>query len=798
MATSTIGRIRFNPRNAWVSATLYAVDDIVFYKNKYYVCTVANSSTTTPDLNTSQMSVIGGGMFHVGEWSNATAYAVNDTVTFTRDSAYGDHYSFSTRDTYICIQAHTNQNPSTATTFWKMISEGAMRDKFAFAAFPNEGYVDKSDWDTWALSTTVGMGDSFGTFKAPGGNTTNNEVANVYCYVNKRRNLVVFGNYPNGMSGLGSTRTIIRTPTEVPFTHNSWIDGVLTTPDSLPPKIVQVEGKPDRGLLVLFNNGEVHWCGPNAQGQAGNGTTTAYNFFTQCGYANVNIAGGTTVLRDKRVIRIASTSVQGDGGNCTNFALVRNSDNSRELYSWGYNVYGQAGDNTQVDRLVPTLVTFDQATHGRIIEIWASGGTEGNFFLLTETGKMFARGYNAQGQLGIGSPTATTNWSTDLALVKDWGTGAGRIKKFTTGGAASATSYIVVRANGEIWGWGAQNGINLFGQGSTATNNTVNWFTPLRLGTTAYTGTFHPNGQTYEPGGRTVSFSGATANPTTDQITVTNYPFWANDPVVYNNGGNANIGGLVSGTTYFVLNVNQSTLQLSATAGGAAINLTSSGTGTHTLTYNPFALTAPTYISDAYNAWISNSSGFSQSYVARGTSNTSNTLFGAGNSNTRALSYSINGTVNQSLYVNVTIAGGANMTNVVDLTISGPGNNDNALNETSIGIKRSDNQWYFGGASRGTFPIGHGDQYNSRTDQDPNRTANDFRFKANGLYPRMHSDKKYLMFRAMGGGNQKYGLWADLRTGRVYHTSVINTGQSNTSPASQGVIVGTPQTLRNQ
>jgi hypothetical protein len=472
------------------------------------------------------------------------------------------------------------------------------------------------------------------------------------------------------------------------------------------------------------------------------------------------------------------------------------------LYSWGYNVYGQAGDNTQVDRLVPTLVTFDQATHGRIIEIWAGGGQTGNFFLLTETGKMFARGYNAQGQLGIGSPTQNTNWSDNLALVKDWGTGAGRIKKFTTGGASSASSHIVVRANGEIWGWGAQNGIGLFGQGNSATNSSVNWFTPLRLGTTAYTGSFHPNGQTYEPGGITVSFSGATANPTTEQITVTNHPFWIGDPVVYNNGGNANIGGLVSGTTYFVYSVNQSTIRLATTAANAnnntAINLTSSGTGTHTLTYNPFALTAPTYISNAYNAWISNSAGIAQSFVARGTSNTNNTLFGAGNGTTRALSYSINGTVTQHLYVNVTIAGGANMTNVVDLTISGPGINDNGLNETSIGIKRSDNQWYFGGVSRGSAPIGHGDQYNARTDQDPNRTANDFRFKANGLYPRMHLDKKYLMFRSMGGGNQRYGLWADLRTGRVSYTSIINTGQANTSPATQGVIVATPQTLRNQ
>ena len=46
-----------------------------------------------------------------GAWSNSTAYVVDDMVSHSGSS-------------YICIQAGTNQNPSTATAYWSVLASG--------------------------------------------------------------------------------------------------------------------------------------------------------------------------------------------------------------------------------------------------------------------------------------------------------------------------------------------------------------------------------------------------------------------------------------------------------------------------------------------------------------------------------------------------------------------------------------------------------------------------------------------------------------------------------------------------
>ena len=60
---------------------------------------------------------------------------------------------------------------------------------------------------------------------------------------------------------------------------------------------------------------------------------------------------------------------------------------------------------------------------------------------------------------------------------------------------------------------------------------------------------------------------------TTETITIANHGFNLNDKVKYNNNGGTNIGGLTTGTSYFVVGVTTNTFQLAATSGGAAINL---------------------------------------------------------------------------------------------------------------------------------------------------------------------------------------------------------------------------------
>ena len=74
-----------------------------------------------------------------------------------------------------------------------------------------------------------------------------------------------------------------------------------------------------------------------------------------------------------------------------------------------------------------------------------------------------------------------------------------------------------------------------------------------------------------------------TANATTNELTCTAHGLLDDDIVRLFNSGGALPGGLAVNTNYYVIVVNANTIQLSATAGGSAIDLTSAGTGTHTL-----------------------------------------------------------------------------------------------------------------------------------------------------------------------------------------------------------------------
>jgi alpha-tubulin suppressor-like RCC1 family protein len=486
MTISTLSKLRFNPRGSWVAATSYLVDDIVLYKNKYYACEVANSSSTTPELNTANWDLMGGGVYQVGEWSNATAYAVGDIITYKRTLPYNDHHNYLEQDSYICIQAGTNQNPATQTAYWKKISTGTMRDKFAYLFGPNEGYAPtyKTVWDAYALAVPgtsyVGMGDSFGEFKTPGTNLAGNGAVQ---YVNRRYGLMSYGRNSSYNLGTGVVSGTQQTPGESQFSHLSWFDGSLpTSPTTAAPKLIQIESDGGcEGTLVLFDNGEVHSAGYNVQGACGHGQTTSYTNFTQCGYAGINKTSPTTILRTKKAIRIASSS---DGNISTRscYALIRNSDDTRELYAWGYNGYGQLGQGNATDYYQPTLVSFDQTTNGKIIEIWATGGNYGSFWFLTDQGKMYAIGYNGNGQLGVGD---TTNRSSPT-FVKTWGTTSTTgIKKFNTGngsGSGSTVSLLVIRRDNTLWTWGYN------GQGQLGHNHTSVVSLPLEVYTGGYNG----------------------------------------------------------------------------------------------------------------------------------------------------------------------------------------------------------------------------------------------------------------------------------------------------------------------
>ncbi len=82
-------------------------------------------------------------------------------------------------------------------------------------------------------------------------------------------------------------------------------------------------------------------------------------------------------------------------------------------------------------------------------------------------------------------------------------------------------------------------------------------------------------------------FDGATGvDPATNQITVTAHGWSVGQAVVYSNGGGTTVVGLTNGATYYIQSVpTVNTVTLSATKGGAVVDITADGVGAaHSLT----------------------------------------------------------------------------------------------------------------------------------------------------------------------------------------------------------------------
>ncbi len=151
----------------------------------------------------------------------------------------------------------------------------------------------------------------------------------------------------------------------------------------------------DLHVLAVSTQGRLYAWGYNGQGQLGDLTT-------------VN----------------KSSPVLVSGPAATSWAIVKSGSLNSfaistlgRLYAWGYNTQGQLGDLTTVDKISPVLVSGPAATS------WSAVATGSLHTLgVTTNGRLYAWGYNTQGQLGdlttvnksspvLVSGPAATSWS---------------------------------------------------------------------------------------------------------------------------------------------------------------------------------------------------------------------------------------------------------------------------------------------------------------------------------------------------------------------------------------------------
>lgn len=295
-------------------------------------------------------------------------------------------------------------------------------------------------------------------------------------YITRNGGIAQWGrDYMYNLRGIEAADWSNRMPALSAVNHHDWEQGLLPTPDGHPPKCIQLlTGW--RSMLALFNNGEVHHVGYTAHGQNGIGDDSWPEGFVRVGYDGARRNRGLeTVFKGKKCVRIASSMESGSSGH-HNCALIENERGTLDLYTWGYNEYGQCGHDFTGNHIgSPRQVEWDEGRRGRIIDVWAKGGTYGSTYVLTDYGRMYVTGYNVQGQLGLGDTTNRDQFETSTELnfgisdtQSDW---SKRPRKFVIYGYHNVITCAMLQANNQVVTWG-RNDNGQCADGSTTTRST--------------------------------------------------------------------------------------------------------------------------------------------------------------------------------------------------------------------------------------------------------------------------------------------------------------------------------------
>jgi len=153
-------------------------------------------------------------------------------------------------------------------------------------------------------------------------------------------------------------------------------------------------------------------------------------------------------------------------GDLTTVALC--SDGT--VTAWGYNAFGQLGNNSTINSTVSVLVTQSGVLAGKTVTAIACGS--GHSLALCSDGTLAAWGYNNNGQLGNNS----TSSSSVPVLVIQNGVLAG---KAVTAIATSDSHNIALCADGSLAAWG----YNVYGQ--LGNNSTSSSSVPVLVNTSA-------------------------------------------------------------------------------------------------------------------------------------------------------------------------------------------------------------------------------------------------------------------------------------------------------------------------
>jgi len=189
-------------------------------------------------------------------------------------------------------------------------------------------------------------------------------------------------------------------------------------------------------------DGQAYCWGYNAYGELGNGTTTT---------SKVPVAVNTSGVFGGHWVSAISASLIG-------YHTCAVADG--QAYCWGYNGYGQLGNNTATTSKVPVAVDTAGVFGGHWVSKISAGG---NHSCAVADGQAYCWGYNGYGQLGNGTVTAS---KVPVAVNTAGVFGGHQVTSIADGGNVTCAV-----ADGQAYCWG-YNGYGQLGN-NTATSSTV-------------------------------------------------------------------------------------------------------------------------------------------------------------------------------------------------------------------------------------------------------------------------------------------------------------------------------------
>lgn len=360
------------------------------------------------------------------------------------------------------------------------------------------------------------------------------------------------------------------------------------------------------GASGFSNNDEIHYDNGGGTSISGLTNNTTYfavnvtaNYFsvsaTSSGAAiAINVGAGTSHTFTKNKFKLAATS----GGSALNI-----DPNKNVIFN------AETEKNTTTDKII-VANTF---SNGDLVTYDANDIMSGNFdinglvtgqdyFVLNATSSEFQLSATSGGtpidllpdKNATFNPDTPTTSATSITVTV---ANVGGVNKYHFGGVTApaitlvrGTSYIFEVSDSTnsthplIFQNGGSNytsGISTSGTEGTA-GATVTFTVPSDAPATGLTYLCSLHGAAMGNSITTVTAAEA-AGPidySTETITIANHGFVTNEKVKYDNNSGTNIGGLTSGSSYYIFNATTDTFQLATTSlGGPAINLTApSGT----------------------------------------------------------------------------------------------------------------------------------------------------------------------------------------------------------------------------